>query len=105
MTTTTTAPQVLMPAGAHWVDDEWNDDGEDQTRFFHHPKIHIGEATVSIEGVQYADGRTSRAVRIEASDGNFTPRYARKVAAMLQNLADTCEILDGIGLYGCGGAK
>jgi hypothetical protein len=98
--TTATTPTFPAPAGAHWVDDEWSGDGEDRARFFHHPDISIGEATLSISGVQYADGRTSRSILIDASDADFTPQYARRVAAMLQNLADTCEILDGIGLYG-----
>jgi hypothetical protein len=100
----TTSPAWPVPAGAHWVDDEWDGEGEDRVRFFHHPDVSIGEVTLSILGVQYVDGRTSRSVHV-VGDCDFTPRYARQVAAMLQNLADTCEILDGIGLYGSGDVK
>jgi hypothetical protein len=99
MTTTTDAPNAPVPAGADWVED-WEGEGDDLGRFFHHPAIENGEAIPHIIGVQYANGCTGRSVRVRVMDGlyeaDFTPARARDWAAMLLKLADTCEILDSV---------
>jgi hypothetical protein len=95
MTTTTE-----LPDGASWADDKFDGDGDDRGRLFTYPNITVGEVTMFILGVQYANGSTSRSVSLPVADGDytadFTPLYARTLAAMLQNLADICELLGGV---------
>ena len=106
MTTTTaatTAPEdhLPLPAGAVWFG-EWEGEGDDRDRFFNHTTIEVDDASLTIQGVQYVRGATGRSIllrldpAIAANGADFTPRSARQLAAMLQNLADTCEILDEV---------
>lgn len=87
------------PPGAVWAGD-WDGDGEDRGRFFDHAPIRIADTTLTMQGVQSAAGVTSRSIllrldeSIQPNGADFTPAYARRLAAMLQNFADTCEILD-----------
>jgi hypothetical protein len=91
------------PAGAVQVD-EWNGDGPDRGRYFEHAPINIVDVALTIHGIQYARGTTGRSIKIRLDEAlqredmadDLTPRDARRLAAMLQNLADTCEILDGV---------
>jgi hypothetical protein len=102
MTTTTTTESYLPlpPASAVWVG-EWEGEGDDRARYFKQAPLDIGDAMLTIHGVQYASGRTGRSIvlsideAIQSGGDDLTPLYARRLAAMLQNLADTCEILDG----------
>jgi hypothetical protein len=100
--TTATSYVPDTPAGADWVD-EWTGEGKDRGRFFRHPSLDVGDAILTIQGVQYADGKTGRSILIRVepafengTDGDLTPLYARKLAAWLQNLADQCEMLDSL---------
>lgn len=85
-----------MPTGAEWAD-EWDGEGDDRGRFFSHPGIAIADVTLSIRGVQYADGGTGRSLLLQLDSSvrdtgaDFTPLYARRLAAMLQNYADSGE--------------
>ncbi|OBK76297.1 hypothetical protein [Mycobacterium sp. 1274761.0] len=101
MTTTYDPTQYLSaPAGAVHVG-EWRGDGADRGRPFEHAPIDIGDATLTIHGVQYARGTTGRSIMmrldeaIQSRGDDLTVQDARRLAAMLLNLADTCEILDG----------
>ena len=96
MTTTIDLP---APPGAVKMDTAL----ENGARLFWHTPLCIcdGDATLTIEGVQYPDGVTSRAIVVSLEDTwvarkgcTLTVEAARQLAAMLQNLADTCEILD-----------
>ena len=94
-------PAVSPPAGATWIDD-WQGINGDRGRHFDHPDIEICDVAVNIRGVQCADGHTGRGIRLRINPGNplndgladLTSPYARRLAAMLQNFADTCELLD-----------
>ncbi|WP_457142292.1 hypothetical protein [Mycobacterium sp. URHB0021] len=98
----TATPNVPMPTGAVRVE-EWEGEGHDRGRFFLHPPLEVSDVTVAIRGVQYSDGKMGRSAllqlhpSVESIGADFTPRYARRLAAMPQNLADTCEILDEAG--------
>jgi hypothetical protein len=101
--TTTYDPTTHLPAPAGAVHvDEWRGDGTDLGRYFEHAPIDIGDATLTIHGIQYARGTTGRSIRMRLDDtiqsygDDLTTQDARRLAAMLQNLADTCEILDGV---------
>lgn len=107
MTATLPGRLVYMraPAGATEIG-EWDElptpDGAQYTRTFSHAPVDTCEAVLTIQGVQYGDGtvRRSFAIRVNptfegADDVDLTPHAARRLAALLQNFADTCEILDG----------
>jgi hypothetical protein len=76
--------------------------GNDRGRYFEHAPVDVGDAVLTIRGVQYANGATGRSIlmrleeSIQAGDDDLTSLYARKLAAMLQNFADTCDILDEV---------
>jgi hypothetical protein len=82
---------------------EW-DGGEraDRSRYFEDAPVDIGDAILTIRGVQYANGVTGRSILLRLGEhlqdyhDDLTVLYARRLAAMLQNFADTCEILDGV---------
>jgi hypothetical protein len=102
MTTTTGLEACLpLPAGAVSVG-EWHGQEPDRARFFEHPPLDIGDAILTIRGVQYANGTTGRSIllsldeEIQSHGDDLTVLYARRLAAMLQNFADTCEILDDV---------
>lgn len=103
MTTTPEIPTYWppQPAGAVHIG-EWEGDGADRGRHFEHSPVDIGGAILTIQGVQYASGTTGRSIRFQVDEAlqnggdDLTPLCARRLAAMLQNFADTCEILDGI---------
>jgi hypothetical protein len=87
------------PAGAVWVD-AWEGASFDRARVFTQAPFDVGAAILTIRGMQFPDGRTDRSILIElheeirACGEDLTPQDARRLAAMLQNFADTCEILD-----------
>jgi len=104
---TTTIPDRIEflqpPAGAAEISD-WREsiDGEFRRTFSHTP-FETLDAVLTIHGSQYDNGMVRRSiiVRIKPTfegedDADLTPSEARKLAAMLQNFADTCEILDGV---------
>ena len=102
MTTTIDLESYLpVPAGAVSVE-EWHGKPEDRARYFEHEPRDIGDAVLTIRGVQYANGETGRSIwlrlaeEIQSQGDDLTPLYARRLAAMLQNFADTCEILDDV---------
>jgi hypothetical protein len=86
-----------------WVG-EWDNNysGDDRGRYFDHAPIDVEGMTLTIHGVQYARGTTGRSIKIRLDEelqtggDDLTVQDARRVAAMLLNLADTCEILDGV---------
>ncbi len=92
MTTTPTESDVAAPAGATRVDSFYGDDN----RCFWHPDIRLDDAVVAMGGYQDRDGSTSRFIWLDAAQQELSVKQARRLAAMLQNLADTCEILDGV---------
>lgn len=100
----TQPPIYLCRAGAVWVG-EWDGNGDDCGRYFDHAPIEVEGVTLTICGVQYARGTTGRSIKVrldeELQNGgdDLTVPYARRLAAMLLNLADTCEILDGVRPY------
>ncbi|MBY0287488.1 MAG: hypothetical protein K2X52_10100 [Mycobacteriaceae bacterium] len=106
MTTTITPDRIEFirpPAGAAEISD-WRDCGDGEFgRTFSQTPFETLDAVLTIHGSQYDDGRVSRSVvvRIKPTfegedEADLTPREARKLAALLQNFADTCEILDGV---------
>jgi hypothetical protein len=108
MTATTDLDAYLpVPAGAVSVG-EWHGEGADRSRNFEHAPVDVGDATLTLRGVQYASGDTGRSIlmshaeEIQSHGDDLTPLYARRLAAMLQNFADTCEILDRRGRFGAG---
>jgi hypothetical protein len=101
MTATTDLDAYLpVPAGAVSVG-EWDGEGADRSRYFEHGPVDIGDAILTMRGVQYASGDTGRSIlmsldeAIQSHGDDLTPLCARRLAAMLQNFADECEILDG----------
>jgi hypothetical protein len=97
----TTTPTLPLPAGAVSVG-EWHGEGADRARYFEHAPVDIGDAILTMRGVQYASGGTGRSIllsldeAIQSQGDDLTPLYARRLAAMPQNFADTCEILDDV---------
>lgn len=102
MTTTTTQSgrredlsYVPHPAGAASVNDWYLENDGQWYRVFTHAVHEMGEGDLCIRGTQCEDGKTYRGIYLVSNDDDLTPRQARKLAAMLQNFADTCQILDG----------
>jgi hypothetical protein len=89
------------PAGAVHVD-EWDTAVGEPSRYFEHAPIDIEGATLTIHGIQYGRGTTGRSIKVrldeamQNGDDDLTVQDARRLAAMLLNLADTCDILDGV---------
>ena len=102
MSTTTYDPTVHlpMPAGAVHVE-PWHDDGVERSRYFEHAPFDIGDAVLKIHGLQYDGGTIGRSIllrldeAIQSLGDDLTPKDARRLAAMLNNFADTCEIWTG----------
>ncbi len=101
MTTTTIDISAYLPLPSGAVSTgEWSGEGADRGRDFEHAPVDIGDAILTIRGVQYANGVTDRSILMGLADeipDDLTPLHARKLAAALQNFADTCEILDDMG--------
>lgn len=101
MTTTYPTAHLPAPAGAEYVA-KWEDEGRDRGRYFNHAPIEIEGVTLTIQGIQYARGTTGRSIKIHLEEelqtggDDLTVQEARRLAAMLMNLADTADILDGV---------
>lgn len=86
---------VPTPAGAVSVEDWYMDNDGGWYRLFSQAAHEMPEGTLTMRGIQYQTGDTHRAVFLASDDDDLHPKRARRLAAMLQNFADTCEILDG----------
>lgn len=97
---------VRAPAGATEIA-EWDElrteSGAEYTRVFRHAPVDTLEAVLTLQGVQYGNGTVHRSIVIRINptfegedEVDVTPQVARRLAALLQNFADTCEILDGV---------
>ena len=84
------------PAGATWVDVDW----QDGNRFFTGAEVEVGalsgRLTVGIAGSQHRSGRTLTNVRVCGDPPDLTPAQARQFARALMAAADRAEVVDGI---------
>ncbi len=86
---------VPTPAGAVGVDDWYLDNDAKWYRQFRHADHETRNGNLMIRGTQCEDSTTDRGILLRSDDDELTPGQARRLASMLQNFADSCELLDG----------
>ena len=74
----------------------WEHDGDGKWfRFFAGTTRDLGKTTVTISGLQYADGTITRSISVDGDDESLDATQARKIATALLDAADELDRLTG----------